>query len=270
MARFYRECDYVIDTGEYNHKNITFVRAERLSKRNIDTNRQYLHTCFSANSVFTQNDGQAIIPQCQPCSEFSVERNVKKSLLGKTQFSPKIAKRFQCKWLLRQNIQISQSEHNNTSRQEQSEPTRDKTTTTDSLPKIEIMKNKRKRLTHNENIERTKVLHDRKIKDLEIKIQQLTSSMKEVEEQKSKLMEENFELNAVLCESAEKLKQQNIRFDTNRSTTSLTDAVENVVLSRYSSNYAKSTIAKEFWRNVVTHDSFLEGECAAIYKSKTS
>ena len=66
-----------------------------------------------------------------------------------------------------------------------------------------MMKNKLKRLTRNKNIERTKLLHDRKVEDLERKIEQLTSSMKEVEEQKSKLMKENFEQKAVFCESAE-------------------------------------------------------------------
>ena len=45
-------------------------------------------------------------------------------------------------WLLRrQNIQISQNKNDTTSQQEQAEPsTQDKTTTTNSLPKIEIMK----------------------------------------------------------------------------------------------------------------------------------
>ena len=44
MVRFYRECDYVIDTGEYNHKILhLFVRKDSAKEISIQIDSTYTH-----------------------------------------------------------------------------------------------------------------------------------------------------------------------------------------------------------------------------------
>ena len=64
----------------------------------------HLYTCYKANESFVQVGGTGTIPVCQACAEFSYERTVKKSCFDKTRFTPNIAKRFKCKWILRNTL----------------------------------------------------------------------------------------------------------------------------------------------------------------------
>ena len=78
-----REQDFDIDSGKYERNNFIFVRTERNSKRSIGSKSQYLHTCYSANNILSASGGDAIIPMCQPCAEFSSESKVKNHCLEK-------------------------------------------------------------------------------------------------------------------------------------------------------------------------------------------
>ena len=85
-------------------------------------------------------------------------------------------------------------------------------------------------------------------------VESLAASLKHVTDENRKLKEEN-----------KKLQEVDREFDM-----ILRDAVESVVLGCYSPKYKKSTVAKEFWKNVVMQKSFLEGEFIAIYKLQTN
>ena len=106
MARYSWGKHYFTDNGIYAQKCVNFIRAERISMRSINSKcfPVHLYTCYTANNVFLKAGGTATIPVCQGCTEFSSESKLKKSLLGKTQFSQNIAKRFECKWMLRSSL----------------------------------------------------------------------------------------------------------------------------------------------------------------------
>ena len=62
-----------------------------------------------ANKIFKDLGREEIIPICHECSIYASEVKIKPKLLGKNQFTHKLAKRFQCKWLLRKSLPGSSS-----------------------------------------------------------------------------------------------------------------------------------------------------------------
>ena len=104
---------FIVDNGVYRQKNTTFIRAERVRKRTrsicIDQHHLHLYTCNMANKVYKDLGGEEIIPICHACSMYASEVKIKPNLAGKNQFTHKLAKRFQCKWLLRKSLPDSSS-----------------------------------------------------------------------------------------------------------------------------------------------------------------
>ena len=98
---------YVEDNGVYKHNELQFFRVD--NKRNVRAvapTRQGLYTCFSANQLVAKSGGPMnLIPTCKSCDDFANERNLKKKLRGKTQFSPGIPNRLQCSWPLQDTIE---------------------------------------------------------------------------------------------------------------------------------------------------------------------
>ena len=100
-----RKKDFVVDDGVYKQDKITFFRTERTSRRRtVDKGESHLFTCNMANQYFFSNGAQSIIPTCHQCSTFSFDAKLKPLLSRKNQLQDKIAKRYQCQWLLRKSV----------------------------------------------------------------------------------------------------------------------------------------------------------------------
>ena len=110
---YQEEKDFIIDNGVYQQKDTTFIRVKRVSKRmrSICTDQHHFHlfTCNMTNKIFKDLGREEIIHICHECSMYASEVKIKPKLLGKNQFTHKLAKQCQCKWLLRKSLPDSSS-----------------------------------------------------------------------------------------------------------------------------------------------------------------
>ena len=173
MACYRRKKHYFTDNGIYAQKCVTFTRAERISMRSINSKcfPTHLYTCYTANNAFLKVGGTATIPLCQGCTEFSSESKLKKSLLGKTQFSQNIAKRFECKWMLRGSLPNGSKRQNEESLQTK-RPLSPENRAPPNSSQVSIAQknNKRVKLTHADIKTQISTTHEKYIEDMKEEI----------------------------------------------------------------------------------------------------
>ena len=230
---FERERDYEIDSGKYKQNNLIFIRSERSSKRCISSQSKYVHTCYSANKMFiAAGEKNAIVPMCQPCAEFSSESKVKKSLFGKTQFSPKVANRFKCKWLLRSSIpsalrapvEIDQEQEQSTSSPQELQNEIDESTVKTNT--------KRKRRSTSDIVEDIASEFELKINDLESEISNLKKNNDRLLVMLEEAKKNNLSMEDTLLKSVEHLKSREAELNDIRSKLPLNKMLEKVILNR--------------------------------------
>ena len=242
MAYFTREKDYIIDNGVYTQNNISFIRAKRISKRNATSEKPpaHLYTCYMANEAFVQVGGTATIPVCQSCAEFSSERLVKTSLFGKTQFTPNVAKRFKCKWMLRSTLPNHATR--NKDDPEQAQLHKDQTPSSSQV-RIREKGNKRAKLTHNEIKQNLSESH-------EIKMNKMKENM-----------QHTFDIERANLQTIIDAKENTI--SSILKNLPLKEAMESVIFSRALPKEENKKIATRLC-NVVMNKEFLNEMCADI------
>ena len=256
MAVYNRKRDFVIDEGVYKQDDITYYRAERSSKRtnNQSANQNHLFTCYMANKHFTKKGGEPIVPTCQPCAEFGSEVQVKKKLLGKNQFSTNIAKRFQCKWLLRRTIpSFSYS--------------------TKPCSPIRTEKEETAFFTHTQTNDRTQEKNTKRIRRNFAELEADVSANHEqvIRETKRSITDKFEKENSILANQIEleksKLKKKESDLQEITVNLPLKDAFERILYTRYKRNDSVVTDSSEMASalcDVIMDVNFLDGECIHI------
>ena len=256
MAVYNRKRDFVIDEGVYKQDDITYYRAERSSKRtnNQSANQNHLFTCYMANKHFTEKGGEPIVPTCQPCAEFGSEVKVKKKLLGKNQFSTNIAKRFQCKWLLRRKIpSFSYS--------------------TKPCSPIRTEKAETAFFTHTQTNDRTQEKNTKRIRRNFAELEADVSANHEqvIRETKRSITDKFEKENSILANQIEleksKLKKKESDLQEITVNLPLKDAFERILYTRYKRNDSVVTDSSEMASalcDVIMDVNFLDGECIHI------